>query len=363
MATSKRKLEFEATEGRPEKKICKKEDPLGEAVLPSAIDEPSQKVSVCAMVASLSPMRNKRFTGELVDEDKAIRFVGFDKANQSKLEALANQNMPVKLTNCDIQFNTYSKSLEVVIKGYTKVETSPVKFNIKDPDSITATNITISQLPNMKEHSKVNVKVKVIEIKDVQVVGGGKSKQEVVVADSTENATLTLWEKDIDTLTLKKSYSLKKMYVRIFNNTHYMSLPPHGATVTEIDDIGDVKDVPCDNLEQTITDGSIIAVKDLQEFRTCLACKGKVLPQEKCATIGTCQNCNMVQKISKCGINRMAKFMIEHGATEIITLVAYGELLFTIADATNLSTEAFLNAPNFNLTYNDYHVITSVSRN
>lgn len=362
MATPKRKLDFEATEGKPQKKICKKEDPLGEALLPRAIEEPAQKVSVCAMIASLSPMQNKRFTGELVDEEKAIRFVGFDKANQSKLEALTNQNMPVKLTNCDIQFNTYSKSLEVVVKGYTKVETSPVKFNIEDPDSITATNITLSQLPDMKEYSKVNVKVKVIEIRDVQVVGGGKRKQEVVVADSTENATLTIWE-NINTLTLNKSYSLKKMYVRIFNNTHYMSLPPHGATVTEIDDIGDVNVIPCDNPEQTITDGSIIAVKDLQDFRTCLACKGKVLLQEECAAIGTCQNCNMVQKVSKCGINRMAKFMIEHGATEIITLVAYGEVLFTIANATNLSTEAFLNAPNFNLTYNDYHVITSVTRN
>ena len=65
------------------------------------------------MVASLSPMRNKCFTDELMDERKAIKFVGFDKANQSTLE----------LTNCDIQFNTSSKTLEVVVKGYTKVET------------------------------------------------------------------------------------------------------------------------------------------------------------------------------------------------------------------------------------------------
>ena len=142
-----------------------------------------------------------------------------------------------------------------------------------------------------------------------------------------------------------------------------MSYPPYGATATEIDDIEDVNDVPRENPEHSITDASIIAVRDLQEFNTCLTCKGKVLPHENCATIGTCQNCNMVQKISKCAINHMGKFMIEHGATEIISLVAYGELLFTIADATNLSTEAFLIAPNFSLTYNDYHVITSVTRN
>ena len=361
MAAHKRKLDFGTTEDKPPVKVCKKDDPLGEAVLPSKIDEPAQKVSVCAMIASLSPMRNKRFTGELVDEYKAIRFVGFDKAIQAKLEALANENTPVKLTNCDIQFNTYSKSLEVVVKGYTKVETSPVKFNITDPDSITASTITLSQLANTKEHSKVNVKVKVIEIKDVQMVSGGKRKQEVIIADSTENATLTLWEKDINSLGLQKSYSLKKMYVRIFNDTHYLSLPPHGATITEIDDVGQVNNVPCCDPDQAITDASIIAVKDLQVFPTCLSCRGKVLLKDNCATIGTCQNCTMTQKISKCGTNRMAKIMIEYGESEIITLVAYGDLLFTIAKATTLSSEAFLNAPNFNLAY-DYHVITSVSR-
>ena len=41
-----------------------------------------------------------------------------------------------------------------------------------------------------------------------------------------------------------------------------MSLPPHGATVTEINyDIGKVNQTPCDNLEPSITNGSIIAVK------------------------------------------------------------------------------------------------------
>ena len=246
--SSKRKLEFTESSSKPPAKKCKEENPD----LPSCIDEPAKKVSVCAIVTSLSPMRNKRFTGELVDEDKAIRLVGFNVANQLKLEALANQNMPVKLTNCDIQFNTYSNQLEVMVKGYTKVEASPVKFNIKDPDSITATNITLSQLPNIKEHSKVNVNIKVIEVKDVQVVGGGKRKQEVIVADSTDNSTLTLWEKDSGTLEVMKSYSIRKVYVRIFNNTHYMSLPPHRATVSQIDDIGDVKDVPSINPEPTI---------------------------------------------------------------------------------------------------------------
>lgn len=82
-----------------------------------------------------------------------------------------------------------------------------------------------------------------------------------------------------------------------------MSLPPHGATVTEIDDTGEVNTVTCENPEQMIDAFSIIAVKELQQFHTCLSCRGKVVLQEKCATIGTCQNCNMVQSVSHCKVH------------------------------------------------------------
>ena len=80
------------------------------------------------------------------------------------------------------------------------------------------------------------------------------------------------------------------------------------------------------------------------------------VPQLECAKLphGT--------EDSKCGTNRMAKFIIEYSQSEMITLVAYGDILFKLADSDNLTAETFLNAPNFNITHNDYHVITSVSR-
>ena len=53
-----------------------------------------------------------------------LRQVRFDQHNQSKLEALTKQNMPVKLSNCDIQYNLYSKRLEVAVRGYTKIDAS-----------------------------------------------------------------------------------------------------------------------------------------------------------------------------------------------------------------------------------------------
>ena len=99
---AKRKLEFRDSEDKCAK-TCNVGNQVAEAILPSSIQEPASEVTVCALVTSLSPMRNKRFTGELVDEQRSIRRIGFDQTNQSKLKPLTSQNMPVKLTNWDIQ--------------------------------------------------------------------------------------------------------------------------------------------------------------------------------------------------------------------------------------------------------------------
>lgn len=103
------------------------------------------------MVTALSPLRKKHFVGEVVDEAKSIRFVGFDPSQRMQLDAL--NKSPVLLKNCDIQVNQYSKSLEVVIKGYTRITNckSPQTFDIADPDMIGTTTIFLEDLYNMQE--------------------------------------------------------------------------------------------------------------------------------------------------------------------------------------------------------------------
>lgn len=64
------------------------------------------------------------------------------------------------------------------------------QLDIADPTTIT--------LSDMKECSKVNVEAKAIDV----CPGSGKRKQEVIIADATSTATLTLWENAIDLLAL-----------------------------------------------------------------------------------------------------------------------------------------------------------------
>lgn len=209
---------------------------------PSKIEKPATKVDLHAMVTSISPMKKKHFVGELMDKQQSIRFVGFNPTQKSQLDALNDNKLPVLLTNCDIQFNQYSQSLEVVIKGYTRVTESAMKFNISDPNTIGTTTITLDQLSDMKEYDKINVKAKIIDVHSPQVMNGGKTKQEVIMVDTTGTATLSLWEDDIDSFKLSECYSMKRLLVRIFNDTHYLSLPLNGAVIKPIEDIPDVSD-------------------------------------------------------------------------------------------------------------------------
>ena len=52
---------------------------------------------------------------------------------------------------------------------------------------------------------------KSLAFKTKKKTGKNLTKQEVIIADKTDNAVLTLWEGDIDSLELGESYDLKKI--------------------------------------------------------------------------------------------------------------------------------------------------------
>jgi hypothetical protein len=116
-------------------------------------------------------------------------------------------------------------------------------------------------------------------------------------------------------------------------------------------------------------EAEICGVKELELYKLCLACSnGKIVPLHDKSTTGRCQKCNITVKISQCMEEKsMAKMMITGyskesciGTNTFVTLVAYGDILKTITESEEISME--LNARPFNVTYNGYNVITSISR-
>ena len=103
----------------------------------------SQSVKVQLFVESAIT----HFVGELVDEKSSIRLVGFDSVSQAKLEELSQKKLPILLENCDVQYNKFTKKLEVIVK---QIDVSSRTFRVADVDGIGAKSISLKELRSMQ---------------------------------------------------------------------------------------------------------------------------------------------------------------------------------------------------------------------
>ena len=200
-----------------------------------------------------------------------------------------------------------------------------------------------------------------IKISDPAKVGKGLTKQEVTIADRTEAALLTLWEDDVGTLDIGLSYQFNRLIVRTYRGNRQLSLPATGASVDLIDDIGDVAEDSFDlDNDTALQAAQVMGVSALEYIYTCMQCKrGTVRPSGN--NLGTCEQCQTMQRLNT--RKQTCKLFIQAREQPHITLRAYEEMLQAICNTTNnITCEDLLSARIFNLKYNEYHVITNVSR-
>ena len=210
----------------------------------------------------------------------------------------------------------------------------------------------------MAEFSKVTVVVKVLSKGEPVKLEDGKTKQEVVVADSSGVMIVTLWEEKLDVLVVSKSYKLTQFRIREFNMTKSLSLCRQGSDIEQIPDIGPVQENTEDLKAQTpdyIFKADIIAVKQLETFSACINCKGRVEPLTPPGGRCSRKDCGMFQRIDKCSTQVSAQLFIEHGVTDkkSIYLWAFGPTLCKLAG--NVSPDK-VNAPHLILRPT-FHVI------
>ena len=124
-----------------------------EVLSPKKIKTSDAHATLHALVMSTSPLKKKGtfFDGELTDGDEVTRVVGFDKAQQQKLETFCSQKIPVVLRNCEIKTNKFSNKLEVVLRSYTKIEKSDVNFKVKYSKTIGSELIELKTLGNKEK--------------------------------------------------------------------------------------------------------------------------------------------------------------------------------------------------------------------
>ena len=123
---------------------------------------------------------------------------------------------------------------------------------MQNPKTLESELIELKNLQEKEEYDKLIVRAQVIKFSEPAKVGKGLTKQEVTIADSTEAAFLTLWENNVHKLCLGKSYQFNRITVRTYRGKHQLSFPASGASIEDIEDLGEVMedsyDLHYDNL-------------------------------------------------------------------------------------------------------------------
>ena len=286
--------------------------------------------------------------------------MGFDKRTREQLRSYAEYQIPLTLKDCLIQKNKFKDFLEVVIKSHTKIEASKVKFEISDIKTVGSTVIKLNQIDEYSTDERVTVRVTVLKVNDPQSVGGGKMKQDVVIADDTAKTIMTLWETNIDLLKPLKSYQLNRLIVKAYQGKNQLSFP----SVSSIDEIEDIEDVieqftsSEDEGDECLEAITVSGIRELETVYICINCIKNITPvvdQE----ITECDFCRTSQRI---GIPKQSAKLIFETNRRKLTLKANNDILQQITGSQTTTAKDLLYAPQFDCYFNRFNVITNISR-
>lgn len=189
--------------------------------------------------------------------------------------------------------------------------------------------------------------------------------QEILVGDSSGTTRCSLWEQDIDTLSVGSSYLLKNFEVHEFASKKFITKTKHGCEVVEIPDIGDTANKPTNVEDEEIKDAQIVGVPQLTKYKSCLRCKARVEPAD--SPCGRCskEDCQMYQRYDICKMQLSVKLLfIVNG--EQLSLNAFGQTVLDIANAKDMdeiTEELFLQLPPFpSIKFNNQNIITKFTR-
>ncbi len=156
------------------------------------------------------------------------------------------------------------------------------------------------------------------------------------------------------------SYRLEDAVVCSYQGNKYISVPKNGATITKIEDIGDVDEEDLADNTFTVKDAEVIGVQSLGTYWACVACKSKVTPST--TGISSCSKCGLAQRTDHCKEELSAKLYTSTGnGAEYLTLNIFGNNVRDIAQKNDITVESLLCAKPFTLVH-DQNVITNIER-
>jgi len=123
----------------------------------------------------------------------------------------------------------HSDDLQILVNKSAKLGVSTVKV---DPDVVRVTKtVNVGTIDDLRLHKIYDVYVKVLSVGSEEVVGPGLKKQDLVIADQSGSARLTLWQGEIGTMQAGCSYTVRGAMVREFRRQRILSTSKQGTCI------------------------------------------------------------------------------------------------------------------------------------
>ena len=202
--------------------------------------------------------------------------------------------------------------LEVMLGKQSEISDCTDMFDISEvEDKISQ----LTDLHDLPEYSRVSICIKVLDVADLHTMQGGKTTQNVVIADRTSRTEFTLWEEHVGKLQKDKSYHLKYMLLRIYGGESYLATAKHDSDIIPIEDIdiGNI-DLTCTEdttLPNIINNVKVVAIDTLTRSDGCIQCGHSISTVTEEEEFGECTKCGLLQCREECKSNLAAHFTIK----------------------------------------------------
>lgn len=297
----------------------------------SEMTEELGSADVHGVLTQLSPIKkskrgNTYYHGRLCDGKHSLRLIGFATSHHRNLNDLLENKQSIEFRNCQIKkSNRDSDTLEVMVKGATKISVSPKRFTIPPAEfrGTESIEITLNQVDETEPLTIITVNAKVISC-GKPITLGTRQKQDIIISDSTAYCTLQLWEDNIGKLVEGCSYQLKNFRIIEYESIKYVAMCWNGSETHIISDLKDTVAPPNDDIIDciTINNPQIAAVYKLETFFKCLRCGSRTEPGSGILNEARC--CN-----KECGILNNTTFCEKLTSTEILVINQHHKIVLT----------------------------------
>jgi len=323
-----------------------------------AFVEPNSNAKIEGIITSLSPMKVGKscsyYDGEIADDHSSMRFCGFNSTARRKLEDCNENGEAVVFNGCEVKKSRQRDGLEIIVKKGTEISKSHRSFQItKDSKAV----MPLEKVLELPQYQRVAIKAKIMHVDSIFELRSGEKVQEVILADATGHAKLTIWGEHLGKVKEGCSFEMKGLMVRDYHGCRCLSTSKEGCSIKEIDDIGKLSTNADDKMQleiKLIKDVRVFAVDKFESYSSCVKCNGKVTMIDE-DDIGECPKCGTMQKIEECKQTLIAQLRTKAENGDRFCLSAFDVVLLKIAEepANNISKKALIKADPFNMKFSD----------